>query len=242
MKKIILVNGVLALTLLMSGCFYQVPWRMYQQQPPANLNIAPVQNGVTDQDPSVNNGDTNQDPISDAGVGIDEDYEEIIIAGTYIDNIDCGYINTKPCPDPETLYLVTDEEDLKAAEIALGMKIPDDPDWEWQYNSKHIDAFQNMIDKYPIDQYNYLFVYQEHACLGYKSHADAVVYKGQSIYFHYDMIKRPAEGEATCEAMDGEFKIAAIPKDFFDGKSFYNVIRTNTLVEYQPEQKHSNKF
>ena len=51
MKKVFLLSGVL-LTLFMSAC-YQVPWRMYQQQPPANLNNGSVQN------PSNNNGNTN---------------------------------------------------------------------------------------------------------------------------------------------------------------------------------------
>lgn len=98
----------------MSAC-YQVPWRMYQQQPGANLNNGSVQN------PSNNNGNTNQNP-----------------------------------------------------------------------------------------------------------HADEVVYKNDLIYFHFDVVKKPGEGEATCEAMDGEFKIAAIPKDFFNGKTFTNEIILRT--------------
>ncbi|MBP5276025.1 MAG: hypothetical protein J6Z07_04430 [Lachnospiraceae bacterium] len=224
MKKVFLLSGVL-LTLFMSAC-YQVPWRMYQQQPPANLNNGSVQN------PSNNNGNTNQNPPADVGVGTLEEDEEEVIEGTYIENVNCGYISTKPHPESCIYYLVTDESDVKAAEIALGMKIPDDPDWVWQYNSKHVDAFQDMMSKYPIEEYNYLFIYNEHACLGYSSHADEVVYKNDLIYFHFDVVKEPGEDESTCEAMDGEFKMAAIPKDFFNGKTFTNVIKTSDLVEY----------
>lgn len=236
MKKFFLINGVL-FAILMSGCY--IPGRLYQQQPPANLNVGSGQNitadpnGGTDQNLSDDlNGGLNQDIPTDTEVGIDEEYEEITVEGAYIENVASGYISTKPGPESDTIYLVETEYDIKAAERAVGMAIPeDDPDWEWMYNTTHIDAFQEMIEKYPIDEYSYIFQYQEYPCLGYRTHADAVVYKGEYLYFHYDVAEGPDEGEATCEAMDGEFKIAAIPKDFFTDKTFSNVLRTYELYD-----------
>ena len=155
---------------------------------------------------------------------------EEVVKGTYIENIDCGYLSVDPRPENGILYLVCDEEDIEMAETALGMKVPDNAESQWAYVTSHIEAFQEMKSKYPIDEYNYLFLYSKYNCLGYDSHADEVIIRdGNQLLFHYDIDIAPGEGEAVCEAMDGEFKIAAIPKDIFITRSFYNVVRPSEM-------------
>ena len=211
MKKLFLLNGIL-FTMFMAGCSLQP--RLYQQPAPSNINGGPS---------SI--------PIDDTGVGLgtSEDLEEQIIEGTYVENISCGYLSIEPKPESYYLYLVCDEKDIEVAETVLGMKVPDNADWPWDYSTGHVGAFQNIKEQYPIEEYNYIFEYKEHSCLGYSSHADGVAYKGDRIYFHCDVVKSPAEGEAVCDALDGEFKIAAIPKSAFDGKTFTNVVKTSDL-------------
>ena len=221
MKKLFLLNGIL-ITVLFSACSLQP--RLYQQPAP----------------PNVNGGPSSSVPLDDTGVGMGfvkdpEEGTEQIIEGAYVENIGCGYLSISPRPDRNTMYLVCDEQDIKVAEDVLGMKVPDNADWPWDFETGHVGAFQKMKEDYPIEDYNYIFMYEEHACLGYSSHADGVAYDNDRIYFHCDVVKRPAEGEAVCDAMDGEFKIAAVPKSAFDGKTFKNVVTPSSLVEYSPD-------
>ena len=216
MKKLFLFGGLLTV-FMMSACSLRP--RLYQQQPPSNIATSVV-------------------PPSDVGVPVYEEPIEEFMEGAYVENVGCGYLSISPKPESNVLYLVCDEEDIEAAEKVLGMKVPDDADWAWDYESNHIEAFQNMKKNYPIEEYNYLFLYEEHSCLGYSSHADGIFYNDANhwIYFHYDVIKRPAEGEAVCDAMDGEFKIAAVPKVFFEGRTFGNVTRPSELTEYDQNE------
>ena len=218
MKKFALFNGIILIAILMSGC--TLPYRMYQQKPPENINsepvcYIPVDVGVDiDEEPGAEPGeDSGQEPV------------EKPVEGTYVENVSCGYLCFDPRPERNVFYLICDEEDIEIAETELGMKVPEDADWPWDYEAKHIKAFQDIKSKYPIDQYNYLFEYQEYSCLGYSSHADNVVFEEDRINFHFDEIKKPGDGEMVCEAMDGEFKIAAIPKEYFEGRTINNVVR-----------------
>ena len=218
MRKMIILNAVLV-TLLMSACVNPFSRRLYQQPAPSNINTGSTQKPSTDT----------EEPIKDTEDPDNKQDEETVIEGTHIENISCGYISVSPRPDDYVLYLVEDEADIEAAEDKLGMKVPENPDHSWEYSSGLTDVFRDFKDKYPIEEYAYLFIYEEHGCLGYKSHADKVVYRGDCIYFHYDVSEGPNPGESVCDAMDGEFKIAAIPKDVLKGKTFVNVMRPSQL-------------
>ena len=212
MKKLVLLGGLFA-AMMMSACSLRP--RLYQQQPPSVPIVA--------SSPAL---------PSDAGNPIDEEPVEELLEGAYVENVGCGYLSVSPKPESNILYLVCDEEDIKEAETILGMKVPDDADWVWAYETNHVEAFQKLKNDYSIEEYNYLFLYEEHSCLGYSSHADGVIITDDKIDFHYDVVKSPKEGEAVCDAMDGEFKLAAIPKKYFEGREFINVIRPSDLREY----------
>ena len=213
MKKTFLISGIIVSTMFLSAC--TMPYRLYQQKPPANLN----------------NG-SQVAPPGDVGVPDTVESVEEVINGTYIENIECGYLSIDPKPENGVLYLVSDEADLAAAETVLGMKVPDNAEWPWDYETAHVEAFQEMKNNYPIEQYSYLFLYQEYSSLGYHSHSDDVVIRnGNELIFHFDEVKSPGEGEAVCEAMDGEFKIAAIPRSALLARSICNVVRPSDLVE-----------
>lgn len=220
MKKTVLLSGILISTMFLSAC--TIPYRLYQQKPPANLNNGNGSSQITPPSETV--------VPDDVGVPDTVESVEEVVKGTYIENINCGYLSVDPRPENGILYLVCDEEDIEMAETALGMKVPDNAEGQGSYVTSHIEAFQEMKSKYPIDEYNYLFSYSKYNCLGYDSHADEVIIRdGNQLLFHYDIDIAPGEGEAVCEAMDGEFKIAAIPKDIFITGSFYNVVRPSEM-------------
>lgn len=174
---------------------------------------------------SGSKGTEAQKPTVDSvNVIADEEDKECVIEGTHIENMNCGYISNNIRPEPYVLYLITDEADLEAAETKLGIAIHEDPDGDGQYYTTHIDVLRNIMSNYPLASYDYLFVYLEYGSLGHSSHADKVVYKDEALYFHYDAMESPDENQAVCDAMDGEFKIAAIPKEAIKDKKFtYNV-------------------
>lgn len=153
--------------------------------------------------------------------------EEYMLDGVYVENVDCGYISTEPHPEQYISYLVINEADVEAAETKLGMKLPDDQ--EAGGEGGHIEAFYKVMTEYPLEYYAYLFIYQEYSSLGYNSHADGVVYKDGALSFHYDVFEGPDEDEAVCDAMDGEFKIAAIPKEAIMNKTIKKNVRPSRM-------------
>ena len=170
------------------------------------------------------NGGVDQDSADGISAGADGKDNEIAIEGVYIENSSCGYISNNPRPEPYVLYLITDEADLEAAETKLGIAIHEDTDGNGQYYTTHINVLQNIMKNYPLECYVYLFEYLEYASLGHHCHADGVVYRDEALYFHYDVMESPGEDSVVCDAMDGEFIVAAIPKDAIKDKTFsYNV-------------------
>ena len=153
--------------------------------------------------------------------------EEEIIEGSYVKSLSCGYISQYNRPEPDYIYLISTEDEIESAEIYLGMKAPDNEDELWHFRTDISDAFQEMKDKYPVSDYSYLLLYSEYSCGGYYNHADSVVYTDNIIRFHYDISKSP-EGDTVTDIMEGDFHMAAIPKSFFEGKKFDNVIKPPT--------------
>ena len=158
---------------------------------------------------------------------------EYMLDGVYVENVDCGYISTEPHPEQYISYLIINEADVEAAETKLGMKMPNGQ----ETGGGHIDAFYKVMTDYPLEYYVYLFIYQEYSCLGHNSHADGVVYKDEALNFHYDVMESPDEDEAVCDAMDGEFKIAAIPKEAIMDKTISKNVRPSRI-----ESSDSIKF
>ena len=79
MKKTFLISGIIVSSMFLSAC--TMPYRLYQQKPPANLN----------------NG-SQVAPPGDVGVPDTVESVEEVINGTNIENIESGYLSNDPKP------------------------------------------------------------------------------------------------------------------------------------------------
>ncbi|MBP5191709.1 MAG: hypothetical protein J6Z74_00020, partial [Eubacterium sp.] len=192
--------------------------------------------GGSDQNSIAGSGDNSDKDLSGgAGETTGGSDAEYMLDGVYVENVNCGYISTEPHPEQYISYLVINEADVEAAETKLGMKMPNGQGAG--EGGGHIDAFYKVMTEYPLEYYVYLFMYQEYSSLGHNSHADGVVYKDDALIFHYDVMEGPDEDEAVCDAMDGEFKIAAIPKEAIMDKTIKKNVRPSRI-----ESSDSIKF
>ena len=149
---------------------------------------------------------------------------EQTVEGAYVNSFSCGYLSGSFVPDQYTMYLVTNEEEIAYAECYLGMQEPLNVEEVFGFNFGLAEEFQKLKEAYPISDYNYLLYYSEYSQGGHYHHSDSVVYNEDRIYFHYDVVKSP-EGEFGTDVMEGDFDMAAVPKAFFEGKSFKNTKR-----------------
>ena len=202
----------------------------------SDQNLNDGSGGGSDQNSIAGSGDiSGQDSSGGSNVTVGGSDEEYMLDGVYVENVNCGYISTEPHPEQYISYLVINEADVEAAETKLGMKMPDGQ--EAGGEGGHIEAFYKVMTEYPLEYYVYLFIYQEYSSLGHNSHADGVVYKDGALSFHYDVFEGPDEDEAVCDAMDGEFKIAAIPKEAIMDKTIKKNVRPSRI-----ENSDSIKF
>ena len=149
---------------------------------------------------------------------------EEIVEGAFVNSISCGYLGSDFVPEQYVLYLITNEEEVAYAEVYLGMQVPLNVDEIFGFNRGLAEQFQKMKEDYPITEYNYLLEYLEYSQGGHYHHADSVIYKEDIINFHYDVVKEP-DGEFGTDVMEGDLIMAAVPKTFFEGKTFVNVAR-----------------
>lgn len=144
--------------------------------------------------------------------------DEITEIDCYVESFECGYVSYADVLR-EGVLLITNQENLAQAEEYDCLTVVD----EWWANNAIADAFGNLKENYPIEDYAYLIEYRETACGGYYFHADKVGILEDRIGFILDEQESPGSNEVVTEAMGGFCHMAAIPKAELEGKTLVDV-------------------
>lgn len=230
MKKRGILIG-LVMVLLLTGCTKNTT----PETSSGTLTVSEAPVSVPVENPVDNSaGNPVENPVGNSAGNKEQFVEDAVVY-----NMSCGYLGDNFAPDQYTLYLVTNEEELCYAEFYLGMQVPENVDEISGFNTGLAEAFQKMKEDYPISDYNYLLEYLEYSQGGYYHHSDGIVYEGDKISFHYDKSVSP-EGEFGTDVMEGDFMMAAVPKTFFEGKNFRNVVRYGISLTGEGEDSAFN--
>ncbi len=174
-------------------------------------------------------------------VGDDIEYEQIeestnaeksndnVIETAYVDTIRCGLGDGMLLRNH--LLLISTEEELEYAEQNMGVN-----QILSRYNSQSgSNAYEIMKDNFPLSEYNYIICYSKYWDSHFYHHSDAVEYDANSehIYFHYDIIVTPPASRHSDNTIVAYMDMAAIRKDFFDGKKINNL--------YTPEEMETQR-
>lgn len=139
----------------------------------------------------------------------------------YIHSFECGYLSEYRMLR-DILLMIENEEQLSIAEKTYDLG---EDALEKMQNTYVAEEFQKMKSEYPIEEYTYLLCYREVSSGGYYLHADKVQIKDARIYFQMDEESySPSGEEMVTEVMGGFFHMAAIPKEYLDGKQLENVV------------------
>lgn len=101
-----------------------------------------------------------------------------------------------------------------------------DDEREKVYADSLAQVWAMVEEKYPLDQYTYVFCYDEVSQGGYYYHADRVILNGDQLYFGLDENSHgldPSQNSAPC-VMDGFGHLAAIKKSVLEGKNLREVV------------------
>lgn len=139
----------------------------------------------------------------------------------YLESFDCGYISEYQKIRYATVIIETQEQ-LDYAEAYYGLKVLDSaPDDYTVFQSPFAATFQEMKEQYPLDEYNYVFAYDEVSSGGYYYHADRLEITEDGIHFLMDdeSYSPKADELVTC-VMGGFVHMAAVPKEYMEGREF----------------------
>ena len=145
----------------------------------------------------------------------------------YINSFECGYISENEKPPYPNPLVIENVEQMNFAEERYGLRVPDDLSEEesmW-HNFTIAEAFQEMKNTYPFNEYSYVVQYDEISSGGYYLHAARLIIDGNKIYFKMDDESySPGLEDVVTDVMGGFCHMAAIPKDMIAGITFTNVI------------------
>ncbi len=143
----------------------------------------------------------------------------------YLVSFKCGYISEYR-PIRYATVIIENEEQLAYAENQYGLKPMDTFSEDMIcYPTGFAQYFEIMKEQYPLDDYNYVFAYQEVSSGGYYYHADRLEITEDSIYFLMDDESySPKDNEAVSQVMGGFGHVAAVPKEYMEGREFPGAI------------------
>lgn len=152
----------------------------------------------------------------------------------YLKSFDCGYISEYQKIRYVTVIIET-EEQLDYAEGYYGLKVLESaPDDYTAFQSPFATTIQEMKEQYPLEEYNYVFRYDEVSSGGYYYHADRLEMTEDSIRFLMDdKSYSPKDDEAVTCVMGGFGHIAAVPKEYMEGRTFSGAIYPDVNDMYQ---------
>lgn len=143
----------------------------------------------------------------------------------YLESFECGYIGEYR-PIRYATVIIENEEQLAYAEEQYGLNEEDIyPDKWMDYPTGFARYFTIMKEQYPLEGYNYVFSYDEVSSGGYYYHADRLEITEDSIYFLMDDESYSPKGdEAVAAVMGGFGHVAAVPKEYMEGREFPGAI------------------
>lgn len=143
----------------------------------------------------------------------------------YLRSFECGYISEYRKISYDTVVIETKEQ-LDYAEEYYGLRELDSvPDDYSVFESPFASVFQTMKKQYPLEEYNYVFSYDEVSSGGYYYHADRLEITEDGIWFLMDNESyAPKDDDEVTEVMGGFGHVAAVPKEYMAGKTFPGAI------------------
>lgn len=146
----------------------------------------------------------------------------------YLESFECGYISEFR-PICYATVIIENEEQMAYAEKQYGLKPMDTFSEDMIcYPTGFAQYFEIMKEQYPLADYNYVFSYSEVSSGGYYYHADRLEITEDSIYFLMDDESySPKDNEVVSEVMGGFGHVAAVPKEYMEGREFPSAIYPN---------------
>ncbi len=154
----------------------------------------------------------------------------------YLKSFDCGYISEYQKIRYTTVIIETKEQ-LDYAEDHYGLKVLESASDDYTvFESPFAATIQEMKEQYPLEEYNYVFRYDEVSSGGYYYHADRLEMTEDSIRFLMDdKSYSPRGNDAVAAVMGGFGHIAAVPKEYMEGRTFSGVIYPDANDMYQDQ-------
>ena len=142
----------------------------------------------------------------------------------YLESFECGYISEYR-PISYAMVIIENEEQLAYAEEQYGLKQMDTfSDDMACYPTGFAQYFEIMKEQYPLEKYNYVFAYYEVSSGGYYYHADRLEITEDSICFLMDEESHSPKDEMVAAVMGGFGHVAAVPKEYMEGREFSGAI------------------
>lgn len=183
--------------------------------------------------------------IVESGKSVNEKSRIYTTEDIYLKSFECGYISEYRKIRYATVIIETKEQ-LDYAEEYYGLKNSDSAsDDHSDFVSPFASLFQEMKALYPLEEYNYVFSYDEVSSGGYYYHADKLEITEDAIRFLMDNESyAPKAGEDVSCVMGGFAHMAAVPKEYMVGYTFGNAIypgekrppSTGLLYAYIPQR------
>ncbi len=161
----------------------------------------------------------------------------------YLESFECGYISEYQNIRYATV-IIENEEQLAYAEEQYGLNEKETYQDNWMhYPTGFSRYFTIMKEEYPLEKYNYVFSYDEVSSGGYYYHADRLEITENSIYFLMDDESySPKDFEAVSAVMGGFGHVAAVPKEYMEGREFFNGIYPDISVMYEDNDYRKGVF
>ena len=159
----------------------------------------------------------------------------------YVQSFTCGYVSAW---NPYRYYMVLLENEEQLAYCKENDKVrikkdPPEPDGTSEEVAASLAEVWAMLEEdYPLDQYTYVFYYDEVSQGGYYYHADKLILGDDFLYFGMDEKSHGLDPnvDSAPEVMGGFCHLGAVKKSVLEGIELRNVI---TFEVEQKEEKRT---
>ena len=147
----------------------------------------------------------------------------------YVEWIDVGYIEKMP-----NFLMISDRTQLDYAKIRYPLNIPDDADEDTRYHldNSMIEPFEEMTEKYPVEEYTYLLEYVRANGGGNHIIPLGIIISDDRITFiNSPDSKYPEWGDTIPDVCSDYCYMAAVPKEYLTSENYPGWVQ---LVLEQP--------
>lgn len=165
----------------------------------------------------------------------------------YLVSSNCGYVSG----EGSYFIAIADQEQLDCAREKYGLALPPEgisDDELWRYDTVISEPFNDMAEKYPLDEYTYVLEYDEVSSGGYDIRVGALLVDEDNLFFVRTAdSKTPDPDEPQTDEMGGYCFMAAVPKDMLMNEHYKKVvypegtIERESSVKEKPVAEQSNK-